>query len=306
MKIVITGANSYIGNSLQSYIQSNDKELEVYQLDVIGDKWREFDFFGYDTVVHVAAIVHRKDILSWETYNEVNVDLPTEIAQKAKEQGVKQFIFLSSMAIYGVEKSLSKKKGVISAQTVMAPTSMYGKSKYLAEQKLTEIESVNFKVAIVRPPNVYGPGCKGGYISTYMNIVRKLPVIPKAFTSVRQSVLYIDNLSRFIYLLIIRQMNGIYTPQDDTSISAVEIMQYICDALNLHKKTSSFWGLFIYLLAFSPLVRKGYGGVSYNQDKLQQEEFDYLIVSCKEGIKRTVLYEDKHYHSGIQSGEVLK
>lgn len=299
MRVVITGANSYIGNSIQSYIHSHDENIEVCQLDVADDKWRKFDFSGYDVVVHVAAIVHRKDVNSWELYNKINVELTVEIAEKAKHQKVKQFVFLSSMAVYGVEKSLSRGKGVISKQTKLNPSSMYGKSKYLAEQKLAQIESESFKVAIVRPPNVYGPGCRGGYISTYSAIVSKLPVIPKAFTSVKQSILYIDNLSRFIYLLIVREKRGIYTPQDTTSISAVEIMQYISEALQLNRKTNAFLGAFIYLISFCPLVRKGYGGVSYDQDESHQEEFDYLIVSCKEGIKRTVLYGDKCHNSCI-------
>lgn len=299
MKVVITGANSYIGNSIQSYIQKHDQDVEICQLDVIEETWKEFDFSGYDVVIHVAAIVHRKDVDSWELYEKVNVALTLDIAKKAKSQGVKQFVFLSSMAVYGVEKTLSEKNSIISDQTALNPSSMYGKSKYIAEQKLSEIECESFKVAIVRPPNVYGPGCRGGYITTYCSIVSKLPTIPKAFTSVKQSVLYIDNLCRFIYLLIVRQKRGVYTPQDDTSVSAVQIMQYISNAMGLNKKVSAFWGSFIYLIAFCPLVRKGYGGVSYHQNVSHHEEFDYLIVSCEEGIKRTVLNEAKCNHSSI-------
>lgn len=299
MRIVITGANSYIGNSLQLYIQNNDKDVDICQLDVVGEQWREFDFSGCDAVVHVAAIVHRKDAVSREQYNQVNAELTAEIAEKAKAQGVKQFVFLSSMAVYGVEKSLRKKRSVISSETVLNPSSLYGESKYLAEQKITEMEDENFKVAIVRPPNVYGPGCKGGYITTYAAIVRKLPVIPKAFTSVKQSVLYIDNLSRFIYLLIVGHKRGVYTPQDSTSISAVEIMQYVSESLGLKKKTSAFWGLFIYPVSFLPLVRKGYGGVAYGEDDSHCIEFDYQIVSSREGIKRTVLYGTQRDYSNL-------
>lgn len=299
MKVVITGTNSYIGNNIQSYIQNNDKESEIYQLDVAGQQWREFDFSGYDAVVHVAAIVHRNDTVSWEQYNRVNVELTAKIAEKARIQGVKQFVFLSSMAVYGVGKSLRKKKSVISCEAALNPSSMYGKSKFLAEQRLAEMEDENFRVAIVRPPNVYGPGCKGGYISTYAAIVRKLPAIPKAFTSVKQSVLYVDNLSRFIYLLIIRQKRGVYTPQDGASVSAVEIMQYISESLGLNKKTSAFLGLFIYPVSFLPLIRKGYGGVAYGKGDSHQKEFDYQIVSCKEGIKRTVLYGTQYNHTDL-------
>lgn len=299
MRIVITGANSYIGNNLQSYINNIDPEIEVHQLDVVDDRWRDFDFSGYDSVVHVAAIVHQKGDVSWEQYHRVNVELTDEIAQKAKNLGVKQFIFLSSMAVYGVEKSLKKKKSEISPESPPAPTSMYGKSKYLAEQRLLALEDESFCVSIVRPPNVYGPGCKGGYISTYASIVRKLPAIPKAFTSIKQSILYIDNLSRFIYLLIGKQKKGIYTPQDSASVSAVELMQCISKSLGLRKKTSAFLGLFIYLIGFLPIVIKGYGGVAYTTSNSHQEEFDYQFVSYTEGIMRTVSYESQHNHTNL-------
>ena len=299
MRVVITGADSYIGNNIQSYILSNEPGAEVVQVDVADEAWLEFDFSGYDAVVHVAAIVHRKDIDNWELYRKVNVELTAEIAHRAKTQGVGQFVFLSSMAVYGVEKSLSKTKSLISPRTELKPTSLYGKSKYLAEQRLTELESESFRVAIVRPPNVYGPGCRGGYISTYASIVSKFPAIPKAFTSVKQSVLYIDNLSRFIYLLILRQKRGVYTPQDEVSVSAVEIMRVISEGLGLKKKTNSFLGLLVYPFFFLSLVRKGYGGVSYDQDLSFYEDLDYLIVPYKEGIKRTVLYGNQCNHTDL-------
>lgn len=299
MRIIITGANSYIGCRLQSYIQNIDKDAEISQLDVVGEQWREFDFSGYDTVVHVAAIVHRKDSVSEEEYNRVNAELTAEIAEKAKTQGVGQFVFLSTMAVYGAEKTLRKRKSVISRNADLRPCSPYGKSKYLAEQKLAVLDDESFSVAVVRPPNVYGPGCKGGYITTYAAIVRKLPAIPKAFTSVKQSVLYIDNLSRFIYLLITGRRRGIYTPQDDESVSAVKIMQYISESLGLKKKTSALLGLCIYLTSFLPLVRKGYGGIAYDDADSREDELDYRTVSVKEGIERTVLYAAQCDHSNL-------
>lgn len=299
MKIVITGANSYIGNCLQNYIQNIDREAEIFQLDVEGEQWRGFDFYGYDTVVHVAAIVHRKDHVSEAEYNRVNAELTAEIAQKAKTHGVGQFVFLSTMAVYGVEKSLQKKKSVVSQDTELRPCSLYGKSKYLAEQKLAALADETFRVTTVRPPNVYGPGCKGGYITTYMAIVRKLPVIPKAFSSVKQSVLYIDNLCRLIYLLILKKKGGVYTPQDEESVSAVKIMQYISESLGLKKKTSAFWGLCIYPISFLSIVRKGYGGVAYSEADCHGDELDYRTVSVQEGIKRTVLYATQCDYSNL-------
>ena len=299
MRVLITGANSYIGNALQSYIEKIDNNIFVQQLDVKNDLWRNVSFSGFDVVVHLAAIVHLKESAPWELYKKVNVDLTEEIATKSKNQGVRQFIFLSSMAVYGIEKRLSSVSGVIRHDTPLKPITMYGKSKYLAELILSKLGDEGFKIVIVRPPNVYGPGCKGKYIYQYANIVSKLPAIPQAFTSVKQSVLYIDNLCRFLYLLIIQEKRGIYTPQDDEQLSAVDIMECICNAICKRKKISRFLGLFIYPMAFCNLVRKGYGGVSYAQGESHQNEMDYLIVPCREGIKRTVLHENKRYNPDI-------
>ena len=299
MNIVISGANSYIGNSIQSYIAAVDGSITVSQLDVSKEEWNNFDFGGVDVVVHVAAIVHRKDVDEWNLYERVNVGLTKAVAEKAKSQGVRQFVFISSMAVYGIEKSLSTRKGLVTGCSEPTPNAMYGKSKYMAEEALLAMESDSFAVSIVRPPNVYGPGCRGGYITTYMSIVKKLPVIPGAFQSVKQSVLYIDNLSRFVYLIIRDHRCGIFTPQDKTAVSAVDIMNFINRALNLGKKTSKFFGLFVYPLSFLPIVKKGYGGVAYDVGMSHHDEIDYLSVTTEEGIKRTVLHEIKRNNPNL-------
>lgn len=299
MRIVITGKDSYIGNNIQSYIEMMDSSAIITQLDVIDNAWKNFDFAGYDVVIHVAAIVHRKDVADWELYKSVNTDLPIEIAERAKAQGVKQFVFLSTMAVYGYEKTLSLSKSIITKDTELNPTTMYGKSKYLAEVGLQQLETESFHISIVRPPNVYGPGCRGGYIKTYRKITEMLPVIPEAFTSVKQSVIYIDNLSSLIYLLVVRRQHGIFTPQDDKAVSAVEIMECISEILKLKKKRCKILGKMMKLLSFVPLVKKGYGGVAYAKDISQLDDIDYIRITFKEAMERTVLYENQCNNPGL-------
>ena len=100
-KILITGANSYIGTSFEKYI--NDNYADQYQvdtIDMIDSSWREKSFKGYDVVYHVAGIAHSDSgKISPEKeklYRNVNTDLTIETAKKAKADGVKQFIFMSS------------------------------------------------------------------------------------------------------------------------------------------------------------------------------------------------------------------
>src|SRR5699024_2819593 len=158
--------------------------------------WKEKDFSMYDVVVHVAGIAHRKETKeNAQLYYEINRDLAYDVAQKSKTESVKQFIFLSSMSVYGLEE------GVIDGRTPLHPKSNYGKSKLEAENLIQPLENKNFKVAIIRPPMIYGKDCKGNY-QRLAKIAKKVPVFPKIDN--KRSMIYIDNLSEFIRLSIDR------------------------------------------------------------------------------------------------------
>ena len=157
-RILITGANSYIGASFETYIKQWDEEYSVDTVDMIDDAWREKDFGAYDVVFHVAGIAHKKETKdNAQLYYKVNRDLAFETAAKAKTDGVKQFIFLSSMSVYGMVT------GVVAKDTVPCPKSNYGKSKLQAEEYINRLGSEKFKVCTLRPPMVYGKDCKGNF-----------------------------------------------------------------------------------------------------------------------------------------------
>ncbi len=287
MRILISGVDSYIGNHIADWLQNSKNEcFEVDFLDVRQDDWIKKDFCGYDAIVHVAGIVHRKDITDASLYRKVNTDLPVAVAAKAKEAGVKQFVFLSTMAVYGIGKKL--KKNNVDITTPIKPNSLYGKSKFEAERQLQKLEDGNFIVTIVRPPNVYGKGCKGGYITGYLSIVKKIPVIPDAYSDVKQSVLYIDNLCEFIRLVLVNGDGGIFLPQDEKPISAVELMSAISHVCQLKKNSSKLLGLFIYPLAFLSVVIKGYGGIAYPIAASKYSGGDYVVVPFSKAIKETL------------------
>ena len=282
--VLIVGRNSYIGNHIDEWLTKHGHE--VVQLDVLTDEWKTYDYSPYDAIVHVAGIVHQPNCQDWELYKRVNADMPVAIATMAKAQGVKQYVFFSTMGVYGVGKRL--KPTVFDTDTQMQAGSMYGKSKLMAEEGLRKLQNGSFEVAIVRPPSVYGKGCRGGYISGFTTIVRKLPVIPKAYENVKQSFIYIDNLSELVRLIIEKRLHGVFCPQDKKAVNANELLEAIAKGIGKKYRDSRLLGLILRLFCFIPLVKKAYGGVEYAQSLSDIDGVEYVVVPFEEGMKRTV------------------
>lgn len=285
-KIVITGKNSYIGTNIKNCLLQSAERYTVDEVDVTVPEWKNYDFTESDAVVHVAGIVHRPDVNDWNLYEKVNVTLAVNIAEKARAAGVKQFIFFSTMAVFGVGKRLSP--NVIDENTPKEPFGMYGRSKLMAEEKLLAMQSEDFKICVVRPPNVYGKDCRGNYISGFTRIVKLLPAIPKAFENVKQSMIHIDNLSEFIKLLIENSSEGVFMPQDEKSVSAVELMQTMSKAMGKEKKVSRFLGLGISIVRFIPAVKKAYGGIEYSTELSDSYFGKYQPISFDQAIEKTL------------------
>lgn len=195
-KILITGAGSYIGTSLEHWLAQYHSEYKVDTLDMQKDTWRVYDFSAYDVVFHVAGIAHADVGHATEEqkqlYYTVNTELAVETAKKALAAGVKQFLFMSSMIVYG-----GCKEKIIIAATKPQPANFYGDSKWQADQRIQELSRNNptFKTVILRPPMIYGKGSKGNY-PQLAKMAGKLPIFPKVNN--KRSMLYIDNLCECI------------------------------------------------------------------------------------------------------------
>lgn len=286
MNVLIIGKNSYIGCHIDNWLTA--KGWNVEQLDVLTEDWRSCDYSLYDAVVHVAALVHRPKCKDWELYKQVNTDMPIEIASMAKSQGVKTYIFFSTMGVYGIGKKLVV--NMIDDHTPLSfNNTMYGKSKLLAEVGLQKMQDNKFNIVIVRPPSVYGKGCKGGYITGFLKIARILPIIPRAYENVKQSFIYIDNLCEFTRLAIIHRLQGCFCPQDDKAVCANELLEIIICSIGKRYYSSSILGFCLRLISFVPLVKKAYGGIEYSHSLSEMDGLNYVIVPFEEGIKRTVL-----------------
>ena len=184
-KILILGANSYIGTSFRKYLTTEYPEQYIVDTGSLrGDAWRRMDWSGYESILNVTGKAHA-DISSLteeqkQEYYAVNCDLAREAAEKAIADGAKQYIYLSSIIVYG-DSSNSKKPVHITAKTNPAPSNFYGDSKWQAEQKLQELfaqkQTADTRLAILRLPMIYGPGCKGNY-RTLQKMAQKLPLFP--------------------------------------------------------------------------------------------------------------------------------
>ena len=286
-KILITGANSYIGTSFEKYMAQFGGEYEIDTVDMIGDAWKSKDFSGYDTVFHVAGIAHsdsgKISAEKEKLYYAVNTDLTVETAKKAKADGVKQFIFMSSAIVYGNSAPIGLGKR-ITKDTPTRPANCYGDSKVQAENGLRPLDDDSFKVVILRPPMIYGKGSKGNY-PLMSKMAQKLPIFP--YVKNRRSMLYVENLCEFVRLMIEYGERGTFCPQNAEYSNTSEMVRLIGEAHG--RKVRLIHGFEWALKAlglFTGLVDKAFGNLYYDRS-LSGYKADYRVCSLAESIKRT-------------------
>ena len=279
-KILITGANSYIGTSVEKWLLSKEN-YEVVTLDVKDTDWKKFDFSPFDSVFHVAGIAHfSKDESKKDLYYQVNTDLTAEVAKKAKNAGVAQFIFMSSIIIYGDSSSA---KRVIGKGTVPTPSDFYGDSKWQAEKRISPLESDNFKVVIVRPPMIFGKGSKGNY-PKLARLAKKTPFFPD-FPNQR-SMLHIDNLCAFIQGVIDHESTGIFYPQNKEYVNTSELVSEIANFHGRKIFRSKILNPIIQLFFGFDTVKKVFGNLVYEKE-ISQYDFEYQVRDFAESVRLT-------------------
>lgn len=280
-KVLITGANSYIGTSFEKWISQYPDDYFVETVDTRNDLWTEKDFSYYDVVFHVAGIAHvSSDPNLEDLYYKVNRDLTLKIAQKAKDQGVKQFIFMSSIIVYGDSSS----KNVIDIRTVPSPSNYYGNSKLQAEESIKSLEDNNFKIVILRPPMIYGKGSKGNY-PKLAKAARKLPIFPDIDNE--RSMLHIDNLCEFIRLMINNEERGLFFPQNSEYVKTSEMVKLVAAAHGKKiKLVKVFNGMLKIMSNKIIIINKVFGNLVYEHSMSEYKE-DYQIRDLKDSIKTT-------------------
>ena len=281
MNLLVAGAGSYIGEKVSSYIIEKEPTWNIFQLDVQTDEWRKHDFSKYDTVFHVAGLAHRKITPEIEPlYYKVNRDLAIEIAKKAKESRIVHYIFMSSMSVY------SDGVTYIDQQTPTKPDNVYGNSKLQAEQGIMPLADDDFKVSILRPPMIYGKGCKGNY-NFLRSLALNFPMFPKVNN--KRSMLYIDNLSEFVRLLICKPRSGIFFPQNKELVNTSRWAKLIAE--ENHKKFRVMLKkaecLSKYIPGISSYCIKAFGDSYYDLALSDYNDMPYQVIGFEESIRRT-------------------
>ena len=281
MKILIVGKNSFISQGVAAWFAKKEPAPIVDLISVRDNGWRSMDLSGYDAVIFAAALVHRPDVTDWAIYEQINVQLPYDFARHAKECGVGQFVFLSSVSVYRSGRTLPRGT-VIDNTTPLEPDSLYGKSKLQAENALQTLVDDTFSVSVIRPTYVYGQGCRGRHIEVQKKLARLLPILPKAFTDVRLGMVYIDNLAELCWLILRSGCSGIYHVQDKAPMSTCDILA----AMEPRKKQLRCQWLLGPFAGLS-LMKRLFGGSAYSEEAAACPLGEYRLVSMEEGLHRT-------------------
>lgn len=282
--ILITGANSYIGTSFEKWLKQWPEDYYVDTVGMRGNAWKEKDFSEYDVIFHVAGIAHvSTDPKMEDLYYKVNRDLTIETAKKAKKDGIKQFIFMSSIIVYGDSSHINEKR-VIDRNTVPQPSNFYGKSKLQAEEGIISLQAEKFKVVVLRPPMIFGKGSKGNY-PKLAKMAQKFPIFPDIDNE--RSMLYIDNLCEFIRLVIINEERGIFFPQNNEYVSTSKLVKLIAEA---HEKDIKVTRVFNPMLksmgSFVGTVNKVFGNLVYEKSMSEYKQ-NYRIRDLREAVRNT-------------------
>lgn len=291
--ILIAGANSYIGTSLERYLleYNASQGRELYRVDTISQRdsqWESYDFHGYDAVFQASGIAHADTgAVSREQqalYYQVNCDLAVATARRAQEAGVSLFLYPSSIIVYGDSAPYGKER-VITPETPAQAHHFYGDSKIRAER---ELGSLDMQVAILRLPMVYGKGSRGNY-PLLAKLADKLPFFPDVQN--QRSMIYIENLCEFIRQRIEEGQGGLYFPQNPEYTNTSRMVQEIAAAHGKKVRLLKVMNPLVALASRMPgkigaMANKAFGSLVYDRDMSGNVE-NYCIYDFQESIRRT-------------------
>ena len=198
-ELLVTGSNGYLGSS---FLNQYKNKYKFEKFSLLSQEVEHINFDNINIILHCAALVHQKVEHPYEKYHEINVEYPVKLAKLAKQNGVKQFIFISTIAVYGEEKEK------LDENTICNPITPYEKSKLEAEKKLVELNDDSFIVSIIRPPMIYDKNALGN-IDSLVKLVKKLPIIPLGKIENKRSFISIQNLCHLVDEIITQEKQGI-------------------------------------------------------------------------------------------------
>lgn len=277
-KILITGANSYIGTSFEKWLSQYPDKYIVDTVSTKNNEWKNKDFSGYHVVLNVAGIAHVDAKPEMEQlYYEINRDLCIALAEKSRDSGVSQFVFLSSMIVF------SNLTPVITKDTVPNPRNFYGNSKRQADEAIQKLNCDTFKVASIRSPMVYGPNCKGNF-QKLVDFALISPIFPNIDN--QRSMIFIDNLCEFIRLVIDNRDYGFFYPQNreyiNISVAVKSIANLYGRKMHLTKVFNHVIKLFLRKIN---ILNKVFGSYVYDHSMSDYHNYEYCVSDFHESLK---------------------
>lgn len=252
MRVLVTGANGFVGRALCRYlIQDGRHEIVaavrkevapgIYPAHcAVGNidqhtSWAHA-LKGIDLVVHLAArahLLHQQRTDSLAAYRSVNTAGTINLALQAAHAGVRRFIFVSSVKVCGEGQSQPGQEAYCEDR-LAAPNDAYAISKWEAEQGLWGIaETTGVEAVILRPPLVYGPGVGANFLHLVRAVDSGLP-LPFAKVDNRRDLIYVGNLVHAVLTCIEHPAarNRTFLLSDGESVSTPELIRRIGVALN--------------------------------------------------------------------------
>jgi nucleoside-diphosphate-sugar epimerase len=193
-QVCLTGSSGFIGNHINHELQKDD--IKCFRWNKLKEK--ELGHSGI--LIHLAARVHQTQDSSLNTlveFRQINRDLTVSLAQQALKEGVKKFIFISSVKVIG------EKPGAYSIDSRCCPAEPYGISKLEAEQELEGLfsQQTEAQCIILRLPMVYGEKNKGNMLSLLNAASRKF-ILPLAAAKGERSMVYVKNIASAISRIV--------------------------------------------------------------------------------------------------------
>lgn len=253
MKILLTGANGFVGMNL-SYALSqagayelvlpvrsppNNSSLTYSHIENIdANTYWSAHLNEVDVVIHLAGIAQvmhsssaKDETKVLSQYHSVNVEGTLNLAKQAIEAGVKRFIFLSSIKVNGEQTSPNTP---FTENDTPAPQDPYAQSKWQAEQVLQALaHDSKLEVVIIRPPLIYGPGVKGNFAKLFSLIQSGVP-LPFASLYNQRSMVSTDNLSDFIKVCLTHPAaaHQVFLISDGDDMSTSTLLHKMATAMN--------------------------------------------------------------------------
>jgi nucleoside-diphosphate-sugar epimerase len=242
MKVLVSGANGFVGRALCSHLSSNGNTVAplvrrpcgIEGEHIVSEEfsWTQALKSCY-SVVHLAGRVHvlqDRERDSLRAFRAANVDTTLELANRAFDAGVRRFVFVSTAKVNGEETIL---EGSFRPDDVPALKDPYAISKWEAEQALRKIASeTGMEVVIIRPPLVYGPGVKANFQLMMRWLARGVPLPLAAAIENRRSLVALDNLVDLIVTCLNHPAaaNQTFMVSDGEDLSTADLLRRMGEA----------------------------------------------------------------------------